>query len=84
MGVVSNAEPRSSDRRTAERKRIGSRHRRGHLWQEKFSSLPMDETHSSVVARYVEMNPGKHQGGRYCFKGGAHRPPVNLAGVNDA
>jgi hypothetical protein len=20
----------------------------------------------------------------YCFKGGAHRPPVNLAGVNDA
>jgi hypothetical protein len=44
----------------------------------------MDETHSSVVARYVEMNPGKHQGGRYCFKGGAHRPPVNLAGVNDA
>jgi len=30
---------------------------RGHLWQERFASFPLDETHLLLAARYVEMNP---------------------------
>jgi putative transposase len=30
---------------------------RGHLWQERFASFPMDEGHLVAAARYVEMNP---------------------------
>lgn len=30
---------------------------RGHLWQERFASFVMDETHLLAAARYVEMNP---------------------------
>jgi putative transposase len=30
---------------------------RGHLWQERFASYPMDEHHLLAAARYVEMNP---------------------------
>jgi len=32
---------------------------RGHLWQERFHSFPMDENHLLTAARYVEMNPVK-------------------------
>jgi putative transposase len=30
---------------------------RGHLWQGRFSSFPMDEGHLLAAARYVELNP---------------------------
>ncbi len=30
---------------------------RGHLWQERFRSFPMDEEHLLAAARYVELNP---------------------------
>ena len=30
---------------------------RGHLWQERFASFPMDEHYLLAAARYVEMNP---------------------------
>ena len=30
---------------------------RGHLWQERFSSFPMDERHLLAAARYIERNP---------------------------
>ncbi len=30
---------------------------RGHLWQERFRSFPMDEVHLLAAARYVEQNP---------------------------
>jgi putative transposase len=30
---------------------------RGHLWQERFYSVPMDETHLVSAVRYVELNP---------------------------
>jgi len=30
---------------------------RGHLWQGRFTSFPMDETYLLTAARYVEMNP---------------------------
>ncbi len=30
---------------------------RGHLWQDRFHSFPMDEEHLLACARYVELNP---------------------------
>lgn len=51
------------------RRAIGEAHRRytrrinfregwrGHLWQGRFSSFPMDETYLLAAARYVELNP---------------------------
>lgn len=30
---------------------------RGHLWQERFYSFPMDEAHLLAAVRYVELNP---------------------------
>ena len=30
---------------------------RGHLWQSRFASFPMDEPHLLACARYVELNP---------------------------
>jgi putative transposase len=30
---------------------------RGHLWQERFASFPLDEKYLLAVARYIEMNP---------------------------
>lgn len=30
---------------------------RGHLWQERFASFPLDENHLLAAARYVELNP---------------------------
>ncbi len=32
---------------------------RGHLWQERFHSFPMDESHLMAAVRYVELNPVK-------------------------
>ncbi len=38
--------------------RINSREQwRGHLWQERFASFPMDEQYLLATARYIEMNP---------------------------
>lgn len=51
------------------RKAIGETHRRytvrvnsrngwrGHLWQGRFFSCPMDESHTLAAARYIELNP---------------------------
>ena len=51
------------------RRAIGEAHRRytrrvnfregwrGHLWQERFASFPMDEAHLYAAGRYVERNP---------------------------
>jgi len=39
-------------------RRINAREKwRGHLWQERFASYPMDEYHLLMAARYIEMNP---------------------------
>jgi putative transposase len=32
---------------------------RGHLWQGRFASYPMDDVHLLVAVRYVELNPVK-------------------------
>ena len=54
---------------TALREALGEAHRRytrrvnfregwrGHLWQGRFASVPMDEAHLLACARYVELNP---------------------------
>lgn len=51
------------------RRAIGEAHRRytrrvnlrenwrGHLWQGRFASFPMDESHLLTAARYIELNP---------------------------
>ena len=64
------AVPESGD---ALRRGIGEAHRRysrminfregwkGHLWQGRFSSFPMDEQYLLAAARYVEMNPVRAQ-----------------------
>jgi len=53
------------------RRAIGEAHRRytrrinfregwrGHLWQERFGSFPMDESYLLAAARYIELNPVK-------------------------
>ena len=39
-------------------RKINFRHGwRGHLWQERFHSFPMDEPHLLAAVRYVELNP---------------------------
>lgn len=39
-------------------KRVNAIHDwRGHLWQERFYSVAMDETHAFAAMRYVELNP---------------------------
>jgi len=39
-------------------KRVNAIHDwRGHLWQERFYSVAMDETHTFAAIRYVELNP---------------------------
>lgn len=39
-------------------RRTNNRHEwRGHLWQERFFSVAMDETHALSAMRYVELNP---------------------------
>lgn len=39
-------------------RRISFRHGwRGHLWQERFHSFPMDENHLLAAVRYIEQNP---------------------------
>jgi putative transposase len=39
-------------------KRVNAKHGwRGHLWQERFYSVAMDEQHTFAAMRYVELNP---------------------------
>jgi putative transposase len=57
---------------------------RGHLWQERFASFPMDEGYLLAAARYIEMNPVaagivSHPGDYRWSSAGAH-----LAGLDDA
>jgi putative transposase len=56
---------------------------RGHLWQERFHSYPMDERHLLAAARYVEMNPVRagivKKPGDYAWSSA----PAHLAGQDD-
>ena len=48
---------------------------RGHLWQERFHSFPMDEAYLLATARYVELNPLR---ARLVRKPGAGRAPAPI------
>lgn len=56
---------------------------RGHLWQERFHSFPMDEAYLLAAARYIEQNPVRAglvmQPGEYPWSSAA----AHLAGQND-
>ena len=56
---------------------------RGHLWQERFASFPMDEEHLLACARYVELNPVRAKLARTprAWKWSSAR--AHLAGVDD-
>jgi len=78
------------------RRAIGEAHRRysrhvnfregwrGHLWQDRFASCAMDETHLLAAARYVELNPVRaalvSEAGDWPWSSAAAR----LAGMDDA
>ena len=58
--------PQSSDGLAALLQNVHRRHAwrvnrregwRGHLWQERFYSVPLDETHLIAAVRYIELNP---------------------------
>ena len=56
---------------------------RGHLWQERFHSFPMDEEYLRATVRYVELNPVK---ARLCRRPQDWRwssAAAHIAGVDD-
>jgi putative transposase len=77
------------------RRGIGEAHRRysrminfreswkGHLWQGRFASFPMDENYLLAAARYVEMNPVRAQltKGPQSWKWSSAK--AHLTGIND-
>ena len=56
---------------------------RGHLWQGRFASVPMDEPHLLACARYVELNPVRAGlaaiPGRRPRRGGSRGHPLGRA-----
>ncbi len=57
---------------------------RGHLWQGRFSSFPMDENYLLAAARYIELNPVR---ARLCIKPEEYTwssAAAHLSGKNDA
>jgi putative transposase len=75
---------------------IGETHRRysrhintaqewqGHLWQDRFSSFPMDESHLLMAARYIELNPVRAGLVRIPAKYTWSSVHAHLAGKDDA
>jgi len=53
---------------------------RGHLWQERFHSFPMNDKHLAAVVRYVELNPVRARLPRKCQL----RPPESHAPATHA
>ena len=56
---------------------------RGHLWQERFASFPMDESYLLATARYIEMNPVAAAGfvanpGDYLWSSAVHILPGRM------
>lgn len=64
--------------------RINSREQwRGHLWQERFASCPMDESYLLAAARYIEMNPVAAQLASHPADYPWSSAAAHLAGVDD-
>jgi len=56
---------------------------RGHLWQGRFSSCPMDEAHTLQAARYVELNPVRAGLARRPWDYGWSSAAAHADGAND-
>ncbi len=56
---------------------------RGHLWQERFHSFPMDENYLLAAVRYVELNPVKAKLCRLAQDWRWSSAAAHLAGVDD-
>lgn len=56
---------------------------RGHLWQGRFASFPMDESYLFATARYVEMNPVRARLTREPASWPWSSARAHLAGVDD-
>ena len=56
---------------------------RGHLWQERFHSFPMDEPHLLAAARYVELNPVRAKLARQPADWAWSSASAHLAGRDD-
>jgi putative transposase len=56
---------------------------RGHLWQGRFSSYPMDEKHLLIAARYIELNPVKAKLARIPEEYSWSSAAAHLAGRDD-
>jgi putative transposase len=64
--------------------RINSREQwRGHLWQERFASCPMDESYLLAAIRYIEMNPVAAQLASHPADYPWSSAAAHLAGVDD-
>ena len=56
---------------------------RGHLWQERFHSFPMDEPHLMATVRYVELNPVVAKLCRQAEEWPWSSAAAHVAGTND-
>ena len=56
---------------------------RGHLWQGRFASFPMDERYLMLAARYVELNPVRAKLCRVPWRWRWSSAPAHVAGHND-
>ena len=56
---------------------------RGHLWQGRFASFPMDERHLMLAARYVELNPVRAKLCRVPWRWRWSSATAHIAGRND-
>jgi len=77
------------------RRAIGEAHRRytcrvncredwrGHLWQGRFASFPMDDAHLYVATRYVELNPVRARRVRLPHRWRWSSAAAHLAGKDD-
>ena len=75
---------------------IGEAHRRytrhinsrekwqGHLWQERFASFPMDDSHFLAAVRYAELNPVRAKLVKHAENWRWSSAKAHLAGVDDS
>jgi putative transposase len=57
---------------------------RGHLWQGRFASFPMDNRHLMRAARYVELNPVRAKLCRVAWRWPWSSAAAHIAGKDDA
>lgn len=56
---------------------------RGHLWQGRFASFPMDESYLLTAVRYIELNPIRANIVKEAWEYSWSSAQAHIAGVND-